>query len=89
MGMPCFEFSKSHFPKMSFLFSSKCFYAPDDFLTKYRSQIGPTLQYCSHVRGAAPTFSLELLDSIQKREIRKTDTNHQSPLNGTASKTDF
>nr|CAI5846120.1 unnamed protein product [Callosobruchus analis] len=38
--------------------------------------IRPSLEYCSHVWGCAPTHSLKLLDSIQNRAVRLIDTHN-------------
>ena len=39
-------------------------------LTIYKSQIRPSLEYCCHVWGGAPIFSLNLLDRVQSKAIR-------------------
>ena len=36
----------------------------------YKSQIRPSLEYCSHVWGGAPKSSLHLLDIVQSKAIR-------------------
>ena len=39
-------------------------------LTIYKSQIRPSLEYCSHVWGGTPKSSLHLLDRVQSKAIR-------------------
>ena len=56
--------------KLSFLFRAKQFFSSENLLTLYKSQIRPTLEYCSHIWGSAPKSSLQLLDSIQNRAMR-------------------
>ena len=36
----------------------------------YKSQIRPSLEYCSHVRGGAPKSSLNRLDRVQSKAVR-------------------
>nr|CAH7733925.1 unnamed protein product [Callosobruchus chinensis] len=37
---------------------------------KYKAQIRPRLEYCSHIWGAAAPTSLSILDAVQRRAIR-------------------
>nr|CAH7750534.1 unnamed protein product [Callosobruchus chinensis] len=39
-------------------------------LTLYKAQIRPSLEYCSHIWGAAAPTTLSILDAVQKRAIR-------------------
>nr|CAH7749371.1 unnamed protein product [Callosobruchus chinensis]CAH7754092.1 unnamed protein product [Callosobruchus chinensis] len=36
----------------------------------YKAQIRPSLEYCSHIWGAAAPTSLSILDAVQRRVIR-------------------
>ena len=45
-------------------------FSPSQLLTIYKSQIRPSLEYCSHVWGGAPRSSLHLLDKVQSKAIR-------------------
>ena len=40
------------------------------YLSIYKSQIRPSLEYCSHVWGGAPKSTLCLLDKVQSKAIR-------------------
>ena len=52
-------------------FNSQCgYFSPSQLLTIYKSQIRPSLEYCSHVWGGAPKSSLNLLDRVQSKAIR-------------------
>ena len=44
--------------------------SPSQLLTIYKSQIRPSLEYCSHVWSGAPKSSLHLLDRVQSKAIR-------------------
>nr|CAH7767169.1 unnamed protein product [Callosobruchus chinensis] len=39
-------------------------------LTLYKAQIRPSLEYCSHIWGAAAPTTLSILDAVQKRAVR-------------------
>nr|CAH7731364.1 unnamed protein product [Callosobruchus chinensis] len=39
-------------------------------LTLYKAQIRPSLEYCSHIWGAAAPTALSILDAVQRRAIR-------------------
>nr|CAI5850874.1 unnamed protein product [Callosobruchus analis] len=56
------------------LFRCRKLYTPEQLLLLYKTQIRPSLEYCSHVWGCAPKHSLKLMDSIQKRAVRLIDT---------------
>ena len=49
------------------------FFSSSDLLSIYKSQIRPSLEYCSHVWGGAPKTTLCLLDKIQSKAIRLTN----------------
>nr|CAH7760429.1 unnamed protein product [Callosobruchus chinensis] len=36
----------------------------------YRAEIRPSLEYCSHIWGAAAPTTLSILDAVQRRAIR-------------------
>ena len=54
--------------KLGFLSRAHGYFSPQ-LLTIYKSQIHPSLEYCSHVWGGAPKTSLHLLDNVQTRAI--------------------
>ena len=56
--------------KLGFLSRARGFFSPSQLLTIYKSQIRPSLEYCSHVWGGAPRSSLHLLDNVQSKAIR-------------------
>ena len=56
--------------KLGFLSRARGFFSPSQLLTIYKSQIHPSLEYCSHVWGGAPRSSLHLLDKVQSIAIR-------------------
>ena len=45
-------------------------FSPSHLLSIYKSQIRPSLEYCSHVWGGAPKSTLCLLDKVQSKAIR-------------------
>ena len=45
-------------------------FSPSQLLTIYKSQIRPSLEYCSHVWGGTPRSSLHLLDKVQSKASR-------------------
>ena len=45
-------------------------FSPPQLLTIYKSQIRPSLEYCSHIWGGAPKSSLHLLDRVHSKAIR-------------------
>nr|CAH7730687.1 unnamed protein product [Callosobruchus chinensis] len=47
----------------------KCF-SPSNLLTLYKAQIRPSLEYCSHIWGAAAPTTLSILDAVQRGAIR-------------------
>nr|CAH7717534.1 unnamed protein product [Callosobruchus chinensis] len=46
------------------------YFSPSNLLTLYEAQIRPSLQYCSHIWGAAAPSTLSILDAVQRRAIR-------------------
>ena len=56
--------------KLGFLSRARGYFSPSQLLTIYKSQIRPSLEYCSHVWGGAPKSSLHLLDRVQSKAIR-------------------
>nr|CAH7737107.1 unnamed protein product [Callosobruchus chinensis] len=44
--------------------------SPETLLTVYKAQIRPSLEYCSHIWGAAAPTTLSILDAVQRRAIR-------------------
>ncbi|CAH2010986.1 unnamed protein product [Acanthoscelides obtectus] len=55
------------------LFRVEKYFRPHDLLTLYKAQIRPSLQYCSHVWGAA---TLSMLDAVQRRAVRLIDDSY-------------
>nr|CAH7767609.1 unnamed protein product [Callosobruchus chinensis] len=54
----------------SYLFRAKKYFSPSNLLTLYKAQIRPSLEYCSHIWGAAAPTTLSILDAVQRRAIR-------------------
>nr|CAH7756697.1 unnamed protein product [Callosobruchus chinensis] len=46
------------------------FFSPSNLLTLYEAQIRPSLEYCSHIWGAAAPTTLSILDAVQRRAIQ-------------------
>nr|CAH7718326.1 unnamed protein product [Callosobruchus chinensis] len=46
------------------------YFSPSNLLTLYKAQIRPSLEYCSHIWGAAAPTTLSILDAVQSRAIR-------------------
>ena len=55
--------------KLGFLSRARSYFSPSQLLTIFKSQIRPSLEYCSHIWGGAPKFSLHLLDRVQSKAI--------------------
>ena len=55
--------------KLGFLSRARCFFSPFQLRTIYKSQIRPSLEYCSHAWGGASRYSLHLLDKVQSKAI--------------------
>ena len=56
--------------KLGFLARARGFFSSSHLLFIYKSQIRPSLEYCSHVWGGAPKSTLCLLDKVQSKAIR-------------------
>nr|CAH7738018.1 unnamed protein product [Callosobruchus chinensis] len=55
---------------LGYLFRAKKYFSPSNLLTLYKSQIRPSLEYCSHISEAAAPTTLSILDPVQRRAIR-------------------
>nr|CAH7760783.1 unnamed protein product [Callosobruchus chinensis] len=70
--------------KLGYLFRARKYFSPSNLLTLYKAQIRPSLEYCSHIWGAAAPTTLSILDAVQRRAIRLigdlTFTCHLQPL---------
>ena len=56
--------------KPGFLSRARGYFSLSQLLTIYKSQIRPSLEYCSHVWGGALKSSLHLLERVQSKAIR-------------------
>nr|CAH7718999.1 unnamed protein product [Callosobruchus chinensis] len=56
--------------KLRYLFRARKYFSPPNLLTLYKAQISPSLEYCSHIWGAAATTTLSILDAVERRAIR-------------------
>ena len=56
--------------KLGFLIRAHWFFSSSHLLSIYKSQIRPSLEYCSHVWGGAPKSTLCILDKVQSKAIR-------------------
>nr|CAH7750714.1 unnamed protein product [Callosobruchus chinensis] len=56
--------------KVGYLFRTRKYFSPSNLLTLYKAQIRPSLEYCSHIWGAAAPTTLSILDAVQRRAIR-------------------
>ena len=64
------SFAKHASQKLGFLARARRFFSSSHLLTIYKSQIRPSLEYCSHVWSGAPKSTLCLLDKVQSKAIR-------------------
>nr|CAH7768082.1 unnamed protein product [Callosobruchus chinensis] len=55
---------------LGYLFRARKYFSPSNLLTLYKAQIRPSLEYCSHIWGAAAPTTLAILDVVQRRAIR-------------------
>ena len=62
--------AKHAYEKLGFLARAHRFFPSCHLIITYKSQIRPSLEYCSHVRGGAPKSALCLLDKVQSKAIR-------------------
>nr|CAH7766561.1 unnamed protein product [Callosobruchus chinensis] len=46
------------------------YFSPSNLLTLYKAQIRPSLEYYSHIWGAAAPTTLSILDAVQRRAIQ-------------------
>nr|CAH7734462.1 unnamed protein product [Callosobruchus chinensis] len=53
-----------------YLSRARKYSSPSNLLTLYKAQISPSLEYCSHIWGAAAPTTLSILDAVQRRAIR-------------------
>nr|CAH7717157.1 unnamed protein product [Callosobruchus chinensis] len=56
--------------KLTYLFRVRKHFSPSNPLTLYKAQIRPSLEYCSHIWGAAAAATLSILDAVQRRAIQ-------------------
>nr|CAH7768629.1 unnamed protein product [Callosobruchus chinensis] len=56
--------------KLGYLFRARKYFSPSNLLTLYKAQIRPSLEYCSHIWGAAAPTTLSILDAVQRRAIK-------------------
>nr|CAH7723309.1 unnamed protein product [Callosobruchus chinensis] len=56
--------------KLGHLFRARKYFSPSNLLTLYKVQIRPSLEYCSHIWGAAAPTTLSILYAVQRRPIR-------------------
>nr|CAH7763357.1 unnamed protein product [Callosobruchus chinensis] len=56
--------------KLGYLFRARKYFSPSNLLTLYKAQIRPSLEYCSHIWGAAAPTTLSILDAVQRMAIR-------------------
>nr|CAH7744696.1 unnamed protein product [Callosobruchus chinensis] len=70
--------------KLEYLSRARKYFSPSNFLTLYKAQIRPSLEYCSHIWGAASPTTLCLPDAVQRMAIRLISdpalTCHLQPL---------
>nr|CAH7717513.1 unnamed protein product [Callosobruchus chinensis] len=55
---------------LGYLFRARKYFSPSNVLTLYKAQIRPSLEYCSHICGAAAPTALSVLDAVQRRAIQ-------------------
>nr|CAH7747933.1 unnamed protein product [Callosobruchus chinensis] len=56
--------------KLGHLLRVREYFSLSNLLTLYKAQIRPSLEYCSHIWGAAAPTTLSILDAVQRRAIR-------------------
>nr|CAH7767374.1 unnamed protein product [Callosobruchus chinensis] len=56
--------------KLGYLFRARKYVSSSNLLTLYKAQIRPSLEYCSHIWGAAAPTTLSILDAVRRRAIR-------------------
>nr|CAH7756402.1 unnamed protein product [Callosobruchus chinensis] len=55
---------------LSVMEKARKYFSPSNLLTLYKAQIRASLEYCSHIWGAAAPTTLYILDAVQRRAIR-------------------
>nr|CAH7716580.1 unnamed protein product [Callosobruchus chinensis] len=70
--------------RLGYLSRARKYFSPSNLLTLYKAQIRPSLEYFSHIWGAAALTALSILDAVQRRAIRLIGdpalTSHLQPL---------
>nr|CAH7748168.1 unnamed protein product [Callosobruchus chinensis] len=56
--------------KLGYLYRARKYFSPFNLFTLYKAQIRPSLEYFSHIWGAAAPTTLSILDAVQRRAIR-------------------
>nr|CAH7741169.1 unnamed protein product [Callosobruchus chinensis] len=56
--------------KIGYLSRARKYFSPANLLTLYKAQIRPSLEYCSHIWGAAAPTTWSILDAVQRRSFR-------------------
>nr|CAH7735185.1 unnamed protein product [Callosobruchus chinensis] len=52
------------------VFRARKYFSPSNLLMLYKAQIRPSMEYWSHIWGAAALTTLYILDVVQRRAIR-------------------
>nr|CAH7769906.1 unnamed protein product [Callosobruchus chinensis] len=60
----------SSWKELGYLFRARKYFSPSNLLTLYQAQKQPSLEYFSHMWGAAAPTTLSILDAVQRRAIR-------------------
>nr|CAH7724183.1 unnamed protein product [Callosobruchus chinensis] len=55
--------------KLGYLFRARKYFSASNLLTLYKARIRPSLEYCSHIWGAAAPTTLSILDAVHRRAI--------------------
>ena len=63
------SFAKHASQKLGFLTRARGFFSSSRLLSIYKSQIRPSLEYCTQVWGGAPKSTLWLLDKVQSKAL--------------------
>ena len=69
LGNPILTPLQSMYLRNCFLSRARGYFSLSQLLTIYKSQIRPSLKYCSNVWGGAPKSSLHFLDRVQSKAI--------------------
>nr|CAH7726437.1 unnamed protein product [Callosobruchus chinensis] len=56
--------------KLGYLFRARKYFSLSNLLKLYKAQIRSSLEYYSHIWGAAAPTTLSILDAVQRRAIR-------------------